>query len=72
MKARAKLSYRFGTEFTDTRARKRFELTQPATEHRDVEYFKDWITDLRKRYPELAQYIVDTAELIVEASKMSP
>lgn len=69
MKAKGKLLYRFGTEFTDTTARRRFELTQPATEHKDMKYFKDWITDLRKRYPELAQYIIDTAELIVAANE---
>lgn len=69
MKTKGKLSYRFGTEFTDTRARKSFELTQPLTQYKDIGYFKEWIADLREGYPELAQYVIDTAELIVEASE---
>lgn len=74
METEAKLSYQFGTEFIDTEARKRsfargirnwcstssipVESTQPVTQCKDAQYFKDWLFD--ERYPELAEYIVQT------------
>ncbi len=65
----AQQKYRFNTEFNDFGDRRNIEMTQPATTHRDVEYFRFLISRLKHRAPEFAQYIIDTAELIVEAGR---
>lgn len=59
---------RFNTEFVDYKMCRRFEIAQSPVQNRDTSFFAQWIEDLRKRYPELAQYIIDIAHLIVEAS----
>ena len=61
--------YRFDATFSDHNRRHRFEITQLVTQHKDVGFFRHWLSDMRGRYPELAQYVVDTAELIIQASE---
>lgn len=70
MDAERKSFHRFKTQFVDTDALwGSFELPQPETRNRDVVSLKYWLIRMRRRHPEMAQYIIDTARLIVEASE---
>ena len=63
------MKYRYSVEFNDFVGGKQIEVTQPPTANGDVGYFRQLLAELEERAPEFAQYIVDTANLIVEATQ---
>lgn len=69
MKAEKELFRRLRIEYIDAEGKERhFALTPAIMQIKDIVYLKRLIDALRDRCPELAQHIVDIAELIVEAN----